>query len=232
MSDFFRFEDKEWDFPFYKNNPHVSKLGWFLLLFSVVFAFLAYGVVGLYSEFIGSLFFCFMMLIPLLYVLNWKYDLVFRKPRLKDVGLAVLMFAGYIAYAFLMSSLLGYIQVGGTTSTNPPILSTVETYVSFIFSLMGEELLKFIPLMFFLRLIYRFSNNRKLSICLSALIVMLGFGALHYDAGLGIVYAILIQGFGTIFEIFGYIKTKNIFVPYMSHIMTDVFLLLMTTVGF
>ena len=99
---------------------------------------------------------------------------------------------------------------------------------------MGEELLKFIPLMLLLRIFYKYSNNRKLSIALSTAIVMMGFGFLHYAPGYTtMISALALQGFGTIFEMYGYLKTKNIFVPYISHILTDAvaFILIMQGVG-
>lgn len=98
--------------------------------------------------------------------------------------------------------------------------------------MMGEELLKFISLMFFMRLFFKISANRKLSIILSSIIIMICFGLIHYDPSVTtIVSVLLLQGLGTIFEIYGYLKTKNIFVPYISHLLTDGIIFILVIFG-
>ena len=68
------------DFPYYKNNPRIPKIGWAILLLAVPISFLLYMIIGSSSEFLGSVAFCFTMLIPLLYFSNWDYKLIFQKP--------------------------------------------------------------------------------------------------------------------------------------------------------
>ena len=88
--------------------------------------------------------------------------------------------------------------------------------------MMGEELLKFIPLMFLMRVVYKFSNNLKLAVVISVTIVLIVFGLIHYwPPSNTLVSVLLLQGLGSMFEMYGYIKTKNIFVPYISHFLTD-----------
>lgn len=96
-----------------------------------------------------------LILIPLLYFLKWDYKAIFQKPKLKDVGLAVALFVGYIVYASLMGMLLENIGiVGGELVESSTV--TVMTTLPLIFSLMTEELIKFVPFMFFLRLFFKF----------------------------------------------------------------------------
>jgi hypothetical protein len=95
--------------------------------------------------------------------------------------------------------------------------------------MMGEELIKFIPLMFLMRVIYKFSNNRKLAIIISSIIICAYFGMLHYTGS--IIAALLIQGLGTVFELYGYIRTKNLLVPYMTHLITDMFIFIVVLMG-
>lgn len=61
---------------------------------------------------------------------------------------------------------------------------------------------------------------------------MICFGLLHHDFASSIWACLLTQGVGTIFEIYGYYKTKNLLVPYISHILTDAFLMIMVMIGF
>jgi membrane protease YdiL (CAAX protease family) len=98
--------------------------------------------------------------------------------------------------------------------------------------MLAEELIKFIPLMFFMRLFYRVTANRKLSIIVSTVIILIFFGLLHYEPGLTpIASVLLIQGAGSIFELYGYIKTKNLLVPYISHLLTDAFIFILVMLG-
>ena len=99
--------------------------------------------------------------------------------------------------------------------------------------MMGEELVKFIPLMFLMRLVYKFTSNRKLTIVIPAVIILICFGLIHYyPPYLTLASVLAIQGFGTIFEMYGYIRTKNIFVPYISHLLTSATVFIVVLLGF
>lgn len=231
MSEFFRFEDPSRDFPYYRHNPKISKTAWIVLLLLVPISFILYAVVGLYSEFLGSLIFCFSLLIPLLYYSNWDYSLLFRKPTRQEIKLAVLLFIGYIIYAVVVGEILYLLGLSGT-ATSDSLGVTLESTVSLIFSMMGEELIKFIPLMFFLRLFYKYTNDRKLSVVLSTAIILIYFGLLHYDPYTSTIISVLLtQGLGSMFELYGYIKTKNLFVPYITHLLTDAVIFIIILLG-
>lgn len=231
MSEFFRFEDPSRDFPYYRHNPKISKTAWIVLLLLVPISFILYAVVGLYSEFLGSLIFCFSLLIPLLYYSNWDYSLLFRKPTKQEIKLAVLLFIGYIIYAVVVGEILYLLGLSGT-ATSDSLGVTLESTVSLIFSMMGEELIKFIPLMFFLRLFYKYTNDRKLSVVLSTAIILIYFGLLHYDPYTTTIISVLLtQGLGSMFELYGYIKTKNLFVPYITHLLTDAIIFIIILLG-
>ncbi len=215
--------DESFDFPFYRHNPHISKAGWFVLLLSVPIAFLTYVLVSFESEIVGSILFCLIMLIPLLYFSKWDYSLMFRKPTKNEIILGFLMFAGYMIYSTAVGMALDMAGLAGAPISSPEEVGvTVESTVGLIFSMMGEELLKFIPLMFFMRVIYKSTENLRLSVAISATIVLIFFGLFHYLPPTNTVISVLLlQGLGSIFEMYGYVKTKNIFVPYISHLLTD-----------
>lgn len=215
--------DETRDFPFYRHNPRISKSGWFLLLLSVPIAYLIYAFVGTESEIIASILFCMVMLIPLLYFSGWDYSLMFRRPTKNEIILAVLLFAGYMIYSLALGSVLDMVGLGGVVPESAEAMGvTIQSTVGLIFSMMGEELLKFIPLMFLMRVVYKFSNNLKLSVGISVAIVLIVFGLLHYWPPTNtLVSVLLLQGLGSMFEMYGYLKTKNIFVPYISHFLTD-----------
>ena len=231
MSEYFKFEATERDFPYYDNNPRISKKAWVILLLTLPISFLVYALIGESSEMIGSLAFALVMLIPLLYFSNWDISLIIHKPTKKEILLAVALFIGYIIYAVVVGDILDIIGQGSLSGAED-LGVNVEMTLSLVFSMLAEELIKFIPLMFFMRLFYRITSNRKLSVIVSTVIILIFFGLLHYEPGLTpIASVLLIQGAGSIFELYGYIKTKNLLVPYISHLLTDAFIFILVMLG-
>ena len=222
-NDRFKFEDKERDFPFYKGNPQLSKKAWTVLLLLLIFGSLLGGGSGI----LESIIILIIMILPLLYYLNWDYQALFQKPKAKDILLAIGLFLGYLVYAVAMSLLLEQFGLTGGQLVEESTLTFISV-IPLIFSLMTEEIIKLIPFLLFLRIFYKCTDNRKVSIIISMIIVMLMFASLHaYDLKM-FLFAIFIQGFGSIFEFIGYIKTKNLLISYITHLCTDVFIFLIT----
>lgn len=232
MSEFFRFEDASRDFPYYKKNPKLSKTAWIVLLLTIPISFIVYGIVAIDSELIGSILFALILLVPLMYFSKWDFSLIFHKPTKDEIKLAVLLFVGYMIYAVVVGEFLEII--GQASQAGADYLGVSwEMLFSLVFSMLAEELVKFIPLMLIMRFVFKNTGNRKLSVIIAAVVVMVFFGLLHYDEGITpILSVLLIQGLGSIFELYGYIKTKNLFVPYLCHLLTDGFIfLIMLLVG-
>lgn len=215
--DRFKFEDEGYDFPFYNKNPYIPKWGWVVLFV----AFIVGTVLAVITEKLPLIILgCIVFIVPVLYFLKWDYKAIFRMPSRKDLVLIVALFVGYMVYGFVMGMILkqfGIVSPGPMDSNS----ITVMTLITSIFSLMGEEFLKFIPFIFFLRVIYKLSNNRKLSVIISVAIIMVMFACFHAYNPTMLIFALFVQGFGSIFEFYGYIKTKNLIVPYLTHLLTD-----------
>ena len=226
--DYFKFEKKDLDFPIYKNNPYVPKSGWVVLFIAIFIGMLMQGLTG--SELIDGILFVAIVLIPLLYYLKWDYKAIFQKPTSREILLAIALFAGYIISSLLLGSVLEYFTISSTPTVDENTISVMSLF-PLLFSLMGEELIKFIPFIFFLRLFYKYSNNRKLSVVVSMILVMAFFGLLHAMDTKSILSVLLLQGAGSIFEFYGYIKTKNILISYITHLCTDVFLFILIIMG-
>lgn len=226
--DYFKFENNDLDFPVYKKNPYIPKSGWIVLIIAMIVGFLMQGLSG--NEMIDSILFCFIVLVPLLYYLKWDFKALFQKPKAKEIGLAVALFAGYLIYSYTVGSVLDYFSLTGT-STLEGISITWASIPPLLFSLMGEELIKLIPFLLFLRIFYKYSNNRKLSIVAAMLLVMVFFAMLHLMDLKSLLSVLLMQGLGSIFEFYGYIKTKNVFISYITHLLTDVFIFALIVVG-
>lgn len=224
MTSFFKIKECNKDYPYYRNNPPIHNAEWVVLLLSIPLSYLCFGLVGEYSEILGSIIFCFGMVLPLLYYSDWNYRLIFDKVTKEELKLAILMCIGYLIYSTIISVILesyGFF----TISTSVVSCISIESLVSPIFSVMAEELLKFIPLMFLMRLFYKYTQDRKTSLILSAAIVLTLFGLLHYSSTNQLIVVLLLQGLGSSFELYAYIKSKNLFVPYMSHLFTDMVML-------
>lgn len=224
----FKFENKDLDFPVYKKNPYFSKLVWIALFLSIIIAFISQGLTS--SELINGILFCFIILIPLLYFLKWDYKAIFQKPKPKEIVLAVALFVGYIIYVLIVGQVLDFFSVA-TPDVVDSATVTWESIMPLVFSLMGEELIKLIPFLFFLRLFYKYTDKRRLSVIISMLFVMVFFALLHLSEPEGLISVLVMQGFGSIFEFFGYIKTKNVFISYITHLCTDVFIFIMIIIG-
>ena len=216
------------DFPFYNEIPKMSKIGWLVLLVSVPVALFSFRYVDFYTnEFVASIFFLLIMLIPLLYFSDWDYSLFFRKPTKDELILAVVMFLAFFIYSFIMSNLLDASGLASIASGEENIISII----SLVFSMMAEELMKFIPLMFLLRVFFKYTSNRRLSIMLSSAVTLVFFALIHLEPGVSLLSVLLIQGLGSIFHLYVYLKSKNLFASYLSHLMTDAFVLIMAMLG-
>lgn len=224
--DWFNFEKKDLDFPIYNNNPHVPKWGWVVLFIALILGFIFTAIPTMFS----AIFSCLVLIVPVLYFLKWDYHAIFQKPTLKEICLAVALFVGYMIYAFAMGSVLDVFSITSSGTVDSSSINVMFILMS-VFSLMGEEFLKFIPFMFFMRVVYKYTNRRKLAVILSMLLVMLFFASLHAYNFTMLIFAIFIQGFGSIFEFYGYIKTKNIWISYITHLCTDVSIFTMVILG-
>lgn len=221
--------DEERDFPYYRHNPRISKGAWFVLLLLIPLSYILY-ILFSFDELLSSIIFCMVLLIPLLYFSNWDYRLIFHKPTKNEIILAVLMFVIYMVYSIAMASALEMFNLLPVDET--PLNLNIISLVSLFFSMMGEELLKFIPLMFFMRVFFKYTNKRNLSFVSSMVIVLIFFAFLHFDpSSTSIASVLLLQGVGSLVEMYGYAKTKNLFVPYMSHLFTDAFSFILIMLG-
>ena len=220
--------DNDRDFPYYNEIPRMSKIGWLVLLICIPVSYFASGVIsGLSNDVIGSIFFLLILLVPLLYFSNWDYSLFFQKPTRNEFILAILMALAYFAYSTVFTLLLNANGIPDVTKAD----ANVVALISLVFSMMAEELIKFIPLMFLLRVFFKYTSNRRLSIMASSVITLIFFGLIHLEPTVSIISVLVVQGAGSIFHLYVYLKTKNLFVSYLSHLMTDASVLILIMFG-
>lgn len=229
MVEYFNFENKERDIPYYNHNPRLTKHACIVLLSSVLISFIFYALFEDVSEFFASFIFCAILLVPLMYYSDWDFSLIFHRPTKSEIKLALILFIGYLIYAIILGGVIEALL--SITTTTSELTVNAESLISLVFSMMAEELIKFIPFVFIMRLVYKSTSNRKLSIITSTFIVLIFFGLLHYDFETSIISVLLLQGLGSLFELYGYIKTKNLFVPYLSHLLTDAVIFILILFG-
>ena len=210
------------DIPFYNNIPKLSKWDWTILTCSVLLLIGFLTIIPLPSEYLSISFFL-LGLLPALYICKGKYNIFFKKISLKDIKLIILLLIGTYIYNIVMGAILvrltGSIAGHSEMNTVPSLIFVI----SMIIQIFGEEFFKIFLLLILMYLVYRFTNNYKSSIIIGLIGSMIIFGLCHYMAYNGrILQILLLQGFGSIFEYFAYIKTKNIWVSYLLHLLRDI----------
>ena len=137
--DWFKIENKDKDFPFYKKNPYVPKWGWIVLIIATIIGL----ILSLSSNIIYVILSAIVLIVPILYFLKWDYKAIIDKPSLKDILLAIGLFVGYMVYAVILGYILQYIFGLNGANLIPDNVS-IMTFVSLAFKLISEELIKFI----------------------------------------------------------------------------------------
>ena len=229
MTDFFNFEDKEWDLPFYNGVPKLSFLKWGLLVLGVIlFLAVLYVPINI-NELVFAVLLVLVTLLPTLYALGKDWKMMFRLPERKDIKPLVVVVILEIVYSLGMLFLL---SSTGLFVHNPAqdAAVTVTNIISMIIKVFGEELFKIILILLVMTVLYRFLN-RKISIVISSLAVAILFGFLHAGFYGGILNVILIQGISSLFDIYLYIKTKNVTVSYTCHMLFDLIVMLPALLG-
>ena len=210
------------DIPFYNNIPKLAKLDWAILTGSVLLLIGFLTIIPLPSEYLSISFFL-LGLLPALYICKGKYNIFFKKISLKDIKLIILLLIGMYIYSIVMGAVIvrltGSIAGHSEMNTIPSLIFVI----SMIIQIFGEEFFKIFLLLILMYLVYRFTNNYKSSIIIGLIGSMVIFGLCHYRAYNGMILQILLlQGFGSIFEYFAYIKTKNLWVSYLLHLLRDI----------
>ena len=164
------------------------------------------------------------MLIPALYICKGNYSLFFKKPKKRDILTIILCVIAYYVYAIVITGILQ--SMGYSASANAVLAKFSSPSVFLIISpfiqLIGEEFLKIFMLLIVMYVVYKSTNNRGLSISLGVIITLLIFGLIHYEAYNGrILQILLLQGLGSIFDLYAYMKTKNVVVSYIVHVIVD-----------
>lgn len=214
------------DFPLYNtmDNKDIAVL--------ILCCLMVFAVVSLRFHISGNLKSVLIFLIPFcgfLYVCRGKLNLIVKRLHKFDLGYILLYVLLYYFFAFAAGFLL--LHLGFQLKPNA-ILSVNKDavfWVMFLIQVFGEELFKLS--MFFIALSLLYNHASKIDnyiIAISALITSLLFAAAHLFAYSSILQPLMILGIGNLVLILAYIQSKNILIPYASHIIVD-FIPLMAT---
>lgn len=219
----FEFLEDGIDFPFYNDKPMLSTMEWALLAAAVIIFTVLCFTKGLPKIPHVALYFL-IMFIPAIYICKGNYSLFFRKPKLGDIKTIVLCFVGYIIYSIAIVCILDLVGYQTAHNVNDSSVFNLAFLIIMLFQLVGEEFFKIFILLIVMYAVYKYTNNRNLSIYIGIICTLLVFGLAHADAYSGrILQILLIQGIGTIFNLYAYLKTKNFVVTYIVHILIDTF---------
>lgn len=212
------------DFPFYNDIPKLSAGEWLLLLIAVIIMLLMITVPGLKSNY-SPIIVGLIMLIPALYICKGNYSLFFKKPKKRDILTIILCIIAYYIYTIAVIAILRFV-LSYSFSANAVLTKftspSVFLIISILIQLIGEEFLKIFMLLIVMYVVYKLTNNRGLSIALGVILTLFIFGVVHSKAYSGrILQILLIQGFGSIFNLYAYMKTKNVVVSYIMHVIID-----------
>ena len=225
----FKFLEDGIDFPFYNDIPKLSTIEWAILVIVVVIFIILASTKGIPKIYHALLYFL-VMTIPAIYICKGNYSLFFKKPKLRDFKTIIICFILYYIYSIGMGVILQFSGYPVANNANSALNLNLMFFVSLFIQLVGEEFFKIFVLLILMYIVYRFTNNRSLSMYTGIIGTLVAFGLIHSSAYSGrILQILLIQGLGTIFNLYAYMKTKNFVVSYILHILIDLSTFLLQT---
>ena len=226
-SDRFWIEKRDVDFPFYNDDNFTRRD--LLILTSGVVLFCIWAVISsmqIFPSTINRIMYFLVITVPFLIVAKGKIGLIVKRPRLYDIVLIVL---GTFAMFFISTMMIVLlVKIGvidpNNIKSNPVVSVEHDTlfFIGFFIQLIGEEMLKIVSFLVVLIAFYKRYGNRKAGIILGMFVSSLLFGLLHYGAYGNLLQVIFTQGLGAgMIGIYQYVRTKNIMVSYVSHVLLD-----------
>lgn len=213
------------DFPLY--NDEAMRL-WqpLLLIGSAIAALLSLSFLPDNRLAKGAALF-FGTVVPYLIVARGNIFTIIKAPRLGDVVLVPTMLILTIGYSLGMGILLynlGF-EIQGNAVYNETRDAAFFAYL--LVQLFGEEMIKLNIFLGVLILAFQRTGDRKKGVLIAIAITLFIFGIAHFRAYNGsVIQILLVQGLGSIFALFCYMRSKNVLTSYAMHVIQDVMFLL------
>ena len=228
-TNFFKFENKNDDFPFYNDGSititHVQSLFILAVTIGGVFLFQFVQMPSLISPFINLIF----PLGALILVVGSKWNKLFRKIHLRDIKLVIIALVVMLLYASISATLMTTYFGGGNAN---PVGTSVQTnslymnillFLNTIPMLLGEELLTIIPFLIILQFSTRtLKVSRKKAVVIAWIVSSLIFGSLHLPTyKWNFIQAVFLISGTRLILTYTYMKTKNTWISFLVHILYD-----------
>lgn len=223
-NDFFRLENKDYDLPFLNNDPRFTTKNVIILLIGFLISCSAPFLIPFTGTMvIKAIIITGASLTAVLIVFKDNMSNIFRMITLRDILLVIIGVVLMIVLSIISSYIvhaLGLHMFGDKAVSGDRILFLIRLAIQLI----GEELIKFIPLVIISAYLYK-SVGRKTAIIIGVIVAQLMFSIFHIPAyGINALPTLLISiGFASVVLPLMYVKTKNIVVCYLIHIIFDIF---------
>ena len=213
-TDFFKFEDKEYDLPLLNDDPRFTARNVVILIIGFLIASaIPYLIPPAGNGLLKAILITFPPLLAVVYVFKDDMSNIFRMPKPRDGILVIIAFILMIVFG-MISDIIG--SVLGIASMNANVIndSPLVLIICAVIQLLGEELIKFIPLIIIVAFLYKLIG-RKVAIIVAIIISQILFALFHIPYGFAIGSLLLHVGFGSIVLPFVYVKTKNLVLCYL-----------------
>lgn len=232
-TEFFFFERKDYDFPYYRGNPvAIGPGGWLIVMASVALAFAVLITTqqmftsGL-ARFIPAILFTLIPLAVLAAVAGRSAPrALFRRLRKWDPVMIVGFFVLNFAVTFILGTLIVKIFHGaqnpaGDIVANASAVERVLFFAASLVQLFGEELFTILPFLGFLYFLDRVVG-RKTAICIASLGVGIIFALIHlptyqWNVPQALIGLVPIR----IILLFPFLITRSIWASTGAHVLND-----------
>lgn len=219
--DFFRFEEKEHDLPFLNGDSRFTTKNVIILLIGfLISAAIPYLIPPEGNGLLKAILITLPPLLAVVYVFKDDMSNIFRMPKPRDIIIVIIGFILMLVFgilANLIGSALGIAVVNDSAVNGSPLILIIRALIQ----LLGEELIKFIPLIIAAAYLYK-SIGRKAAIIAAIIISQIIFALFHIPAyGFAMGFLLVHIGFGSLVLPFVYVRTKNIVLCYLIHLLLD-----------
>jgi len=229
-------EEPDDDFPFYNQQPiKINGNQWCVILGMMVMGFIIFSKMHLpflsteVNTILKVITLPFFSWLGLVLTVGKEWHQLFRPLRKKDIGTILLFTLLSIIVSLFLSRIANLME---PLNSNPgAIENTGTTAIQYflksrlldVIQLFGEEFLAILPFLACLQWLYRYNpKKRTRAVWLALLISSLLFGILHLPTyNWNLVQCLVVIGLGRIVDTLAYVKTKNLWVTYLMHLLYD-----------
>ena len=161
-----------------------------------------------------------------LFITKGKLNLLFKKPKLADIKTILISVIAYFVLNGLIHNIVSLIPHHQDAGVNVA-LTNIPLLVVTALQIFGEEVFRFMPFILVAYFVYKFTQNRKHAVLLGAVASLIIFGTLHTSAYGSFLFAVVGITIPAIALAYSYLKTKNIFVSYLVHLIIDFSLIML-----